>query len=102
MAKYLRSTSTGVVLPYNAKLAMRPNVVALTDEEAAEYLAGVKNPTAVVPTPEPTPEPEPVPEPVPEPEAEAPVFEQALDVAVSDISDGEPNAEELLAALEID
>jgi len=95
MVKYLRSTSTGVVLPYNKGLLKRPNVEELTAEECVAYEASVKKP-------KPAPvaaAPEPVPEPIPEPEP-APTPEPAPEVAVQDVSDGEPSAEELLAALD--
>ena len=42
MARYLRSTDTGVVLPYNPKLAQRVNVAELTPQQAQEYEAAVR------------------------------------------------------------
>lgn len=91
MVKYLRSTVTGVVLPYNEKLEKRSDIETLTDEEAADYVAGLKPRVEEAPAPTPEPPPEPV---------AAPVFEQSLEVEVKDVSEGEPSADELLAALE--
>lgn len=94
MVRYLRSQTTGVVLPYNEKLLSRPNVELMTPDECSVYEAGLKpraastvveTVTTVVETttaPEPEPTPEPEPEPTPEPEEET--------------------AESLLGALEID
>lgn len=89
MARYLRSTSTGVILPYNRGLLKRPNVEELTPEESAAYEASARKPDAPAPVAAPAPAPEPTPEPKPAPE-----------VAVQDVSDGEPSASELLAALD--
>ena len=95
MVKYLRSTTTGVVLPYNVKLAKRPNIEAMTPAESADYEAGVKAPVSKVAAPV----PEPTPEPTPEPE---PVFEAPPEVSVQDVSKGEPDADDILAALDVD
>lgn len=95
MAKYLRSTTTSVVLPFNAKLAKRPNIEVMTPAECSEYEAGMKTPVSKVPAPAPEPTPEPTPEP-------KPVFEAIPEVAVQDVSEGEPDAEDILAALDAD
>ena len=103
MAQYLRSQTTGVVLPYNEKLRGRPNVELMTPDECAEYEASLKarangtadvHPDVVVPTTT----VEPTPEPVVEPE---PVLDTST-VQVADMSEGEPTAEELLESLELD
>ncbi len=112
MARYLRSQTTGVVLPYNEKLLKRANVELMTPEECSQYEAGLKpRPVSTVvetvttvvetiTTPEPTPEP--VVEELTEDEvvAKQPVVEPAIEV--SDISEGEPTAAELLDALGLD
>lgn len=106
VARYLRSTTTGVVLPYNAKLTKRPNIQALSDEEADAYDASLgKKPEVAAAAPAPEPVPEPTPEPTPAietlPSEDEVVFEQP-EVAVSDVSAGEPSADDLLAALKVD
>ena len=112
MAQYLRSQTTGVVLPYNEKLLSRPNIELMTSDECNTYDSEVrarlaaKAKPATAPQPPPAPElkletGEPKPEPTPdEVVSEQPVVEPAIEV--SDISDGEPSAAELLDALELD
>lgn len=100
-ARYLRSTTTGVVMPYNKQLELRPNVQALTNEEADAYEASVGKPKAAA-APEPTPEL--TLEPTPEPTPELPVFEDEpkVESGALDISDDEPTADAVLAALEVE
>ena len=100
MTQYLRSQTTGVVLPYNEKLRGRPNIELMTPEECTKYEASLKPDavSTVVAT-------APVVVPTPQPEVVVPTPESVLDtstVQVADLSEGEPTAEELLKALEID
>lgn len=96
MARYLVSLNTGVVLPFNENALKSPGVREVTPAEAAAYEASVKA-KKVAPmdmTPEPV---EPLIE-VPEPE---PVVE-AVAVVTQDITEGEPDVEAVLGALEAD
>ncbi len=104
MTQYLRSQTTGVVLPYNEKLLKRPNMEVMTAAECATYEASIPArlngtgealPDVVAPTVTAEPEPTSV---VEEPTS---VVEEPT-IEVSDLSEGEPTAEELLAALEAD
>jgi hypothetical protein len=98
--KYLKSLITGVVLPYVEASLLSKNVRVMTPEECAEYEAslpgGVKTPAAA-------PEPTPAPEPVAVAAIETPPTEVKKGVTVTrDISEGEPNVDEVIAALEVD
>ena len=97
MARFLVSTNTGVVLPYNEAALKSPGVRLLSSDEEAAYLASIKSKEKIEPmdlTPEPA---EPLIE-VP-----APVVEVApVSVVTQDIEDGEPDVEAVLGALEVD
>ncbi len=124
--KYLRSQTTGVILPFNEKLLKRPNVELMTDAEClaheaserarvakiAQPYADVVAPAAAlrpepapsVVQPEPAPAPPPTPEPTPAietlPDEDQVIVEQPK--AVLDVSDEEVDADALLASLEED
>ena len=51
MARYLRSTLTGVVLPYVEASLKSKNVVVMTASECQEYEATLNRPVAVAPAP---------------------------------------------------
>lgn len=91
--RLLKSLSTGVVLPYVEAALKGENVRELTPAEVAEYMASIGK--ADAPAPAPVVEPEPV--------FEEPAPEIAKGVTVTrDYSEGEPNAAEVLKALEVD
>lgn len=96
MARYLVSLTTGVVLPYVPAALKSPNVRELSADEAAQYEDGLKTkkkfepmdvaPQAAAPLLTPEPEPEPV----------------VAEVVTQDISEGEPDIDAVLGALEAD
>ena len=90
MARYLKSLSTGVILPYVAASLKSPGVREATSEEATEYEAslGIVN-TA---------------KPASKPKAKAKVSKKTRKkkVVTQDISEGEPDPDEVLAALKVD
>lgn len=90
MARYLRSTTTGVVLPYNEQLLRRVNVEALTVEECAEYEASLNKVPVTAKA-----------KPKAKPKAKAKPAEQPA-VLTADISEGEPDAASVLESLGID
>lgn len=95
MARYLRSQTTGVVLPYNEKLLQRPNMELMSEDECTKYEAGLQDHLATkviyeVTTP-PPPTPAPTPKPKPKPKAKA-----------KPEPESEITTEELLGALETD
>ena len=96
MAQYLRSQTTGVVLPYNEKLLRRDNVELMTPEECSAYEASVKKPEAVAVVAAEPPPPPPTPAVETLPDEDEVVVEQP-EVVVADAT-----AEELLASLEGD
>jgi len=88
MARYLKSLTTGVVLPYVEAALLNKNIREMTPEECAEYEASIgKKPAA-----------QPAPKKAPKPPAEPAKGE----VVTRDISEGEPTAEEVLKAIEAD
>lgn len=95
MARYLKSLTTGVVLPYVEASLKNADVREMSAEECAEYEASIgKTPEPeIVPVVEPSPEPEPEPEP-----AEI----ETGTVVTHDFEEGEPDAEAVLKALEVD
>ncbi len=93
-ARYLKSLTTGVVLPYSEAALKTADIRLMEPSECAEYEAslGISREEAV-PAAEPniehvelTPPPAPAPEPKPEPVAEESVFED----------------EDIMAALKVD
>lgn len=97
--RLLKSLSTGVVVPYTPAALKHSNVREMTAAEVQEYLASMN-----VEAPAVEAEPEPVVEAEPEPVVEAepePVVETGK-VVTRDYEDGEPDADEVLAALEVD
>ena len=97
MARFLVSLNTGVVLPFCEAALKSPGVRETTSEESAAYEASVKANVKVEPmdvTPVPA---EPLIE-VAEPEVEV----EAVSVVTQDISEGEPDVEAVLGALETD
>lgn len=94
MARYLVSLNTGVVLPYVPATMKSPGARELTAEEAATYEESVKKKTvAPIDVTPPAAEPKLV---VSEPE---PVV---AEVVTQDFSEGEPDVEAVLGALEVD
>lgn len=92
MARYLKSLTTGVILPYVEAALKNADVVVCTAEEAAAYETSV----GAKPSP---PEPEaPVVEEVEVEEVEVKVGA----VVTQDFEDGEPDADEVLEALRIE
>lgn len=96
--RYLKSTTTGVVLPFNeTTLRVSPHVIELSAHEAMEYekKMGVRSEDAAPPPV--APAPEPIKEAAPE------TVKVAKGVVASqDISDGEPDVQEVLSALEVE
>jgi hypothetical protein len=98
MGRYLVSLNTGVVLPYSEAALKSPGVRMLSADEAAQYEDGLKTKKKFEPmdvtsqsaAPLLTPEPEPKPEPV------------VAEVVTQDISEGEPDIDAVLGALEAD
>ena len=88
-ARYLKSLSTGVVLPYVEAALLSPGVREMTADECAEYEASIgKKPAA---------------QPVRKKKAPKPAAEPVKgEVTTRDISEGEPSAEEVLKAIESD
>lgn len=94
MARFLVSLNTGVVLPWCEASLKSPGVRELSSEEAAAYLASVEQ-KKVEPmdlTPEPAEPIIDVPPPKPE----------KVEVVTQDFSEGEPDIDEVLGALEVD
>lgn len=90
--RLLKSLSTGVVIPYTPAALKHSNVREMTAAEVQEYLASMN-----VEAPAVEAEPEPVVEAEPEP-----VVVETGKVVTQDFEDGEPDADEVLAALEVD
>jgi len=93
MARYLKSLNTGVVLPYVEAALLSPGVREMTAEECAEYEASIGK------TPQPA-------KAAKKKKRKKPAEEKA-EVAkgktvTRDISEGEPDAAEVLEALKVD
>lgn len=97
MSRFLVSLNTGVVLPFCEAALKSPGVRELSPEEATAYLASVKRKT-VAPLDVTPVAVEPLFEVAPEPEVEV----EAVTVMTQDISEGEPDVEAVLGALEVD
>lgn len=89
MARYLKSLTTGVVLPYVEASLLNKNIREMTPEECAEYEKSIgKKPAA---------------QPAPKKKASKPAAQPAKgEVVTRDISEGEPTADEVLKAIETD
>jgi hypothetical protein len=94
MARYLKSLVTGVVLPYNTATLKSADVRQMSASECVEYEESMGLVSAPV-VEEPVVE-EPV---VEEPVVEEPVIEEPV-VEIQDHSEGEPEIEAVLGALE--
>lgn len=92
-ARYLKSLSTGVVLPYVEATLLNAKVREMTPAECEEYEASIGVSNSPPPAPEPVAEPEPVAAPA--------AVEKGVTVT-RDISEGEPDVDAVIAALEVD
>lgn len=90
--RLLKSLTTGVVLPYNPAALKSANVREMTAQEVAEYMGTLDQKAEA---------PQPVAEPEPVFEEPAPEIETGV-VVTQDYSEGEPDADEVLKALEVD
>lgn len=106
MARFLKSETTGAVLPYNAKLAQRPNVVEISSTEALSLLAiarkGKKRPEEEEPFFEEVQEKVVASAEVLGIPQDAVVPTVAPEVVLSDVSAGEPDIDEVMKSLGVE